>query len=106
MAALERIISRVYEDMVAGVIREENCSHILTKSQTEQTALKNRVALNQKRLNEQQQVQADNSRWLEMIKDNADVRELDAITLNRLIKQIVIHGDMSGDTIRQTVGAF
>lgn len=103
ITALERIISRVYEDMVAGVISEENCSHILAKSQTEQTALKNRVALNQKRLNEQQQIQEDNSCWLEMIKDYADVRELDAITLNRLIKQIVIHEDMSGDTIRQTV---
>lgn len=103
IAALERIISRVYEDMVAGRITEENFTRILERSQTEQTALKNRVALTRQRLDEQQQEQEDNSRWLEIIKEYADIRELDAVTLNRLIQKIVIHEDRNGDTIRQTV---
>lgn len=103
ITALERVISRVYEDMVAGRITEENFTRILERSQTEQTTLKNRAALNQKRLDEQQQAQEDNSRWLEIIKDYADIQELDAVTLNRLIQKIVIHEDRDGNTVRQTV---
>ncbi len=101
--ALERIISRVYEDMVAGRITEDNFNRILENSQTEQATLKNRVMLNRERLAQQAQEQEDNTRWLEIIKDYADIQELDAVTLNRLIQKIVIHEDMDGDTVRQTV---
>ena len=98
--ALERIISRVYEDMVAGRITEDNFNRILERSQTEQTTLKNRVMLNRQRLTQQKE---DNTRWLEIIKDYADIQELDAVTLNRLVQKIVIHEDIDSDTTRQTV---
>lgn len=101
--ALERIISRVYEDMVAGRITEDNFNHILERSQTEQTTLKTRVTLNRQRLNEQDQEHEDNTRWLEIIKDYADIQELDAVTLNRLVQKIVIHEDIDSDAVRQTV---
>ena len=101
--ALERIISRVYEDMVAGRITEDNFNRILERSQTEQTTLKNRVMLNRQRLTQQDQEQEDNTRWLEIIKDYADIQELDAVTLNRLVQKIVIHEDIDSDTTRQTV---
>ena len=100
---MERIISRVYEDMVAGRITEDNFNRILERSQTEQTTLKTRVTLNRQRLTRQDQEQEDNARWLEIIRDYADIQELDAVTLNRLIQKIVIHEDMDGDTVRQTV---
>lgn len=101
--ALERIISRVYEDMVAGRITEDNFNRILERSQTEQTTLKNRVTLNRQRLTQQDQEQEDNTRWLEIIKDYADIQELDAVTLNRRVQKIVIHEDIDSDTTRQTV---
>ncbi|WP_295738338.1 recombinase family protein [uncultured Oscillibacter sp.] len=101
--ALERIISRVYEDMVAGRITEDNFNRILERSQTEQTTLINRVTLNRQRLTQQDQEQEDNTRWLEIIKDYADIQELDAVTLNRLVQKIVIHEDIDSDTTRQTV---
>ena len=103
LAALDRIISRVYEDMVAGRISEENFDRILANSQTEQTTLKNRVALAQERLDRQDQDRTDNARWLELIREYADIRELDALTLNRLIQKIVVYEDTDGDTVRQTV---
>ena len=101
--ALERIISRVYEDMVAGRITEDNFNRILERSQTEQTTLKTRVTLNRQRLTQQDQEQEDNTRWLEIIKDYADIQKLDAVTLNRLVQKIVIHEDIDSDTTRQTV---
>ena len=103
ITALERIISRVYEDMIAGRITEENFNRILANSQSEQETLKNRVALAQERLAQQDKEQEDNSRWLELIKDYADIQTLDAVTLNRLIQKIVVYEDMDGDTVRQTV---
>ena len=101
--ALERIISRVYEDMVAGRITEDNFNRILERSQTEQTTLKTRVTLNRQRLTRQDQEQEDNARWLEIIRDYADIQELDAVTLNRLVQKIVVHEDIDSDTIQQTV---
>ena len=103
IGALERIISRVYEDMVAGRITEDNFNRILERSQTEQTTLKNRVTLNRQRLTQQDQEQEDNTHWLEIIKDYADIQELDDVTLNRLVQKIVIHEDVDSDTTRQTV---
>ena len=103
ITALERIISRVYEDMIAQHITEDNFNRILERSQTEQTTLKNRVMLNRQRLTQQDQEQEDNTRWLEIIKDYADIQELDAVTLNRLVQKIVIHEDIDSDTTRQTV---
>ena len=105
ITALERIISRVYEDMIAQRITEDNFNRILERSQTEQTTLKNRVMLNRQRLTQQdqEQEQEDNTRWLEIIKDYADIQELDAVTLNRLVQKIVIHEDIDSDTTRQTV---
>ena len=103
ITALERIINRVYEDMVAGRITEDNFNRILENSQTEQTTLKHRVALARERLNEQTRALEDNAHWLEIIRDYVDIQELDAVTLNRLIQKIVVYEDMDGDTIRQTV---
>ncbi|MFI3238924.1 MAG: recombinase family protein [Lachnospiraceae bacterium] len=103
ITALERIISRLYEDMVTEKISEDNFNALLSKSQTEQSTLKNRVTLNTKRINEKRQEIEDNSHWLNLIKEYSDIEELDALTLNRLIKKIVIHEDMDGDIIRQTV---
>ena len=103
ITALERIISRVYEDMIAGRITEENFNRILANSQAEQATLKNRVELAKERLAQRDQEQKDNSRWLELIRDYADIRELDTVTLNRLIQKIVVYEDMDGDTARQTV---
>ncbi len=103
ITALERIISRVYEDMIAQRISEDNFNRILENSQTEQATLKNRVMLNRERLAQQTQEQEDSTRWLEIIKDYADIQELDAVTLNRLVQKIVIHEDIDGETVRQTV---
>lgn len=100
---LERVIGRLYEDMVSGRLNEDTFNSILDQKQSEQMMLKNRVRLNSERLSERQQEELDNARWLGMIKEYADIRELDSPTLNRLINVIVIHEDFDGESIRQTV---
>lgn len=103
LTALEKLIVRLYEDMVAERISTENFNAILAKSQSEQTALRERLTNNQARIDRECQEQDDQSRWLELIKGYADIRELDATMLQRLVQKIVVHEDVDGGIIRQTV---
>ena len=47
--------------------------------------------------------QRGNSRWIKLIREYVDIGELDSPTLNQLIKKIVVHEDIDGSIIRQTV---
>ncbi|MDR1704658.1 MAG: recombinase family protein [Clostridiales bacterium] len=103
LVTLDKLIAKLYEDMVADRISSDNFNAILAKSQSEQKALRDRLQLSKSRLNDNKQEQDDTSRWIELIKEYADIRELDSATLQRLIKKIVIHEDTDGGTVRQTV---
>jgi len=103
LAAIEKLIAKLYEDMIAERISAENFNAILAKSQAEQKALRERLHHNQARVDHERQEQDDTTRWIELIKEYADIQELDTATLQRLIKTIVIHEDLDGDIIRQTV---
>ena len=100
---LERIISRMYEDAVTGRLNEETFASLLKQKQTEQETLKNRVERNEARLAERTKTEEDDTRWREIIREYTDIQELDAETLNRLIRSIVIYEDFTDDTVRQTV---
>jgi DNA invertase Pin-like site-specific DNA recombinase len=103
LAALEKIVSKLYEDMVSEKVSEENFNAILCKSQAEQKALKSRVAHSKERIAKQEQGLRDSSRWIKLIREYADIKELDAAMLNQLVKKIVVHEDLDGGIIRQTV---
>jgi uncharacterized protein YheU (UPF0270 family) len=103
LAAIEKLIAKLYEDMIADRISPENFNSLLEKSQAEQKAVKNRVELNTGRLGQQEREREDNSRWIALIREYADIQELDAATLHQLIKKIVVHEDTDGNIIRQTV---
>ena len=103
LAALDKLIAKLYEDMIEERISTENFNTILSKSQAEQKALRDRLRHSQSRLDREQQEQDDTTRWIELIKEYANIGELDTTTLQRLIKRIVIHEDTDGGIIRQTV---
>jgi DNA invertase Pin-like site-specific DNA recombinase len=103
LAVLAKLISKLYEDMVAGKISDENFNSLLSKSQAEQKALNNRVEHSKGRLAKQEQDRQDSNRWTKLIREYADIQELDAATVNQLIKKIVMHEDMDGGIIRQTI---
>lgn len=103
LEALDKVIAKLYDDLISERISSENFDAVLTRSQSEQKAIRDRLLVSQSRLELEQQEHDDKSRWIELIKDYADIQELDASTLQRLIKKIVIHEDAEGNTIRQTV---
>ena len=85
---LEKMVLRLYEDMVAGRISEANFSLMLEKTQKEQAALAEKMAETKRTLDNERQIAVDARQWVEAIQEYADITELDAATLNRLIKEI------------------
>ena len=88
---LDKMVMRLYEDMIAGRISEQNFNTMLEKTQTEQAELKAKVSEGRKRLSDEAQLANDAKQWVEAIQEYANITELDAATLNRLIKEIVVH---------------
>ena len=97
---LDKLVMRLYEDMVAGRISEQNFNTMLEKTQTEQTELKARVSEGRKRLSDEVQLANDAKQWVEAIQEYANITELDAAILNRLIKEIVVHERIDDDKTR------
>lgn len=97
---LEKMVLRLYEDMVAGRISEENFNLLLEKTQKEQAELKARVEEGRRRLEDEIRLAVDARQWVESIQEYKDITELDAATLNRLIKEIVVHEAIDSDKTR------
>ena len=97
---LEKMVLRLYEDMVAGRITEENFNLLLEKTQKEQAELKAKVEEGRKRLADEIRLAVDARQWVESIQEYRDITELDASTLNRLIKEIVVHETIDSDKTR------
>lgn len=97
---LEKMVLRLYEDMVAGRITEANFNLLLEKTQNEQAELRAKVEDGRKRLADEIRLAVDARQWIESIQEYRDITELDAATLNRLIKEIVVHETIDSDKTR------
>ena len=86
--------------MVAGRISEANLNLLIEKTQKEQAELKARVEEGRKKLADEIRLAYDARQWVEAIQEYADITELDAATLNRLIKEIVVHERIDSDKTR------
>ena len=97
---LEKMVLRLYEDMMAGRISDTNFNLMLGRTQTEQAELKARVEEARKKLSDEAKIENDARQWIDAIQEYADITELDAATLNRLIKEIVVHERIDSDKTR------
>jgi len=100
-AALTQMVTRLYEDRVMCRISEENFSMLMTRTQTEQEEVKTRMTLIQQEQQRQDQATFDDAQWREAISLYADITELDPVTLNKLIRQIVVHEEIGEDGVRK-----
>ena len=91
LSVLDKMVSRLYEDLTMGRISEDNFNQMLAKTQKEQAGLKQQAARQRRELAGEMQEASDARQWTEAIKACANLTELDAITLNRLVKEIIVH---------------
>ena len=85
---------------LAGRISEANFNLMLDKTQKEQAELNDRGAQGRKKLADEMRLAMDAKQWVDAIQEYADITELDAATLNRLIKEIVVHEHIDSDKTR------
>ena len=103
LSELDVLISKLYEDWVAGRINETNFTRMMEKAQTEQETLQKKADMMRERLDGATKEQEDNSKWLSLIRQYADIKELDKEMLHLLIKEIVVHEDMAEGRRNTTV---
>ena len=100
LETLERMVARLYEDMLAGNINEENFRSLLSGTQGEQATLKDRLSAITAELEKSVDCEKDISEWTEHIREYAQITELDAEMLNRIVKEIVVHEEIDEEKNR------
>ncbi len=100
IAALEKIMLKLYEDMIAERISESNFNTMMNKTQREQEDLKLRVEEAKQAIGASPMRSYDTRAWLDMIREYENVTELDREMLNRLIKVIYVHEEVDPNIIR------
>ena len=100
ISILEKMMLRLYEDMAAGRINEQNFNLMLEKTQKEQEELKAKVSEEKKKLADEIQLVNSARQWIAVIQEYADIAELDAAVLNKLVKEIVVHEEIDSDKTR------
>ena len=87
---LDKIIKRLFEQSVNGMITDNRFQKLSSEYEAEQSGLEKRIGEIQNDLDLIQQNRRDSSAWLEIIKEYADIRELDRIVLSELIDKITV----------------
>ncbi len=87
---LNNIIKRLYEDSVAERISSSRFQKMFAEYEAEQANLEKQIENNQNELETIRQNKQDSSAWLNIIKDYADIQELDRIVLSELIDKITV----------------
>lgn len=97
---LERMTTKAYEDFLTETITEPMFNSLVERTKKESEDLMKQIAHDEKRLAKNGKNDGNARKWIDLIKDYADITELDADTLNRLIKQIVVHEEITEDGTR------
>ena len=91
LTALNKMVQQLYEDRLMQRISDDNFAAMLQKVQQEQGELQARLQAAQQHAQEETQMVIDTKRWTEIIRQYSDIQELDVTTLNRLVKEIIVH---------------
>jgi oligoendopeptidase F len=87
---LDKIVKKLFEQSVSGAITDSRFQKLSGDYETEQTSHEKRIGEIQSELDTIQQNRLDSSAWLEVIREYADIRELDRIVLSELIDKITV----------------
>lgn len=105
---LDNLFMALYEDKTSGKINERNYDILTAKYEQEQITLVNRIKEIESIIQEQSQNIENIEHFVDMIKDYADLIELDAPLLNRLIERITVSETTIDDNgvLQQEIGIY
>ena len=91
LETLDRMTAKLYDDLLSEKISESTFDTVLEKTRNEQEVLNQQIRELQETSDDDEKTVTDRKKWLDMIRQYADIQELDADMLNRLIRKIVVH---------------
>ena len=91
LEVLERLVTRLYDDLTAGRITDENFLSVMNRTQEEQKALREKLVSIRSELDGLENPETDDDEWVSLIAQYANIQELDAELLNRIVKKIVVY---------------
>lgn len=107
IAELDMLFQRIYEDSVANRISEERSLRMSASYESEQAALKPRVAKLESELAEENQAVANTERFLSIVRKYTEIETLTPTVLHDFIEKIVIYApDRSSGKRKQKVEVF
>lgn len=94
-AVNDRVI-QAFEDRASGIITEYTYSKVMEKYQKEQAELERQIAEAENTLDVAKETTSNAEKWVSLIKQYTDIKELTAPLLNALIDKIVVHEAVKG----------
>ena len=98
---LERMTTKAYEDLLAERINEAMFNSVMERAKAETELLQKQIEESEARLEKNGSEDGNAKKWIDLIKEYADITKLDADTLNRLIRKIVVHENITKDGVRE-----
>jgi hypothetical protein len=89
-AELDRIIKGLYEDSITGKITDKRFRKLSMEYEAEQTEIEKQIENLTAQIEQMRRNKRDTTAWLEIIKNYADLKELDRIVLGELIDKITV----------------
>jgi len=89
-AELDRIIEQLYEDKVSGNLTGDRFRKLSRKYEAEQPSLERRIEELTHEIERLNASRRDTSAWVKLIKNYADIQELDRIVLGELVEKITV----------------
>lgn len=91
LAELDRLFAKLYEEHVSGQINDRNYTNLSATYEREQLELEEKIKSLNAVIRESKENDSNAENFVEMMKEYADITELNAAMLNALIEKIVVH---------------
>jgi len=87
---LDRIMEQLFEDKVAGTLNDARFRKLADRYEAEQSAVEKRIEELKSEVERLCVNRRDTSAWLELIREYADIKELDRVVLGELVEKITV----------------
>ena len=94
---IDSLFTKLYEDRLKEKINERNFNMLTVKYQQEQDELQERINSLNAMLKEEKEDVSNKEKWIALIKQYTDPKDLTAPMLNSLIEKIVVHEAVKTD---------
>ena len=91
LADIDKLITRIYEDMVLGSLSQERYQKMLEGYEAEQTALNNEVIGLEDWVATREEMEDNVDQFLALLEKYVDIPELTQTIVNEFIKQIIVY---------------